>query len=78
MVSAAYILMLVVFVTLILVGIVFFTVFWFKAIILLKEKTNIPSTIKTIDLEKSIYERMADDSEATEQYVYMRRKLMGG
>ncbi|MCG3221120.1 MAG: hypothetical protein H7641_07030 [Candidatus Heimdallarchaeota archaeon] len=78
MVSAAHILMLVVFVTLILVGIVFFTVFWFKAIILLKEKTNIPSTIKTIDLEKSIYERMADDSEATEQYVYMRRKLMGG
>lgn len=78
MVSVAFILILVVFAILIIIGIISVTIFWFKVIIQLKEKTNIPSTIKTISLKKSIYERMADDSEATEQYVYMRRKLMGG
>ena len=78
MVSAAFILMLVIFTTLIVVGIVFFAVFWFKVIIQLKQKKDIVSTTQTIDFDKSIYERMADDSEVTEQYVYMRRKLIGG
>ena len=78
MVSAAFISILVIFIILIVVGIVFFTIFLFRAIIQLREKDNIPSTIKSIDLKKSIYERMADDSEATEQYIYMRRKQMGG
>ncbi|MCG3225729.1 MAG: hypothetical protein H7645_02330 [Candidatus Heimdallarchaeota archaeon] len=78
MVSVAFISMIAVFALLMVVGIVFFTIFLFKIIIQFKEKTDIPSTLKSIDLKKSIYERMADDSEATEQYVYMRRKLMGG
>lgn len=69
--------MLLVFITLIVVGIVFFTIFWFKMIIQLKQKIDMPSTTKNIDLDKSIYERMADDSEATGQYGYMRLKLFG-
>jgi len=78
MVSTAYISIIVVFATLLVFGIVFFAVFLFKAIFQLKQKSDMPSATKTIDLDKSIYERMADDSETTEQYIYMRRKLIGG
>ncbi|MHA2358128.1 MAG: hypothetical protein ACXABK_05120 [Candidatus Heimdallarchaeaceae archaeon] len=78
MVSAAYVLMLVVFSTLIVVGIGIFSIFWYKVIIQLRAKKESKTTTKKIDLDDSIYTRMADDPEATEQYVYMRRKLTGG
>jgi hypothetical protein len=70
--------MIVVFAMLLVISFVLFAIFLLRIIIQLRRREDIPSITKTIGLDKSIYERMADDSEVTEQYVYMRRKFMGG
>jgi hypothetical protein len=78
MVSASIITVLSLFSLILAICFILFTIFMFKAIIQLKQKTNIKSPIRSVELVKPIYERMGDDPEATEQYVYMRRKLTGG
>ncbi len=78
MVSASFITILALFSLILVIGFVIFTIFWFKIIIQLKQKSDIKSSKETINLVKPIYERMGEDSEATEQYIYMRRKLTGG
>ena len=78
MVSVSFITILTLFSLILIIGFVVFTVFWLKIIIQLKQKSEIKLTKENISSIKSIYERMGDDSEATEQYIYMRRKLTGG
>lgn len=78
MVSVSFITILTLFSLILIIGFVIFTVFWLKIIIQLKQKSEIKLTKENISSIKSIYERMGDDSEATEQYIYMRRKLTGG
>ena len=76
MVSVASILLFIVFTVVVTFGIIFLTIFWIKAIRLFKLKNYTSSKTRDLD-EDTIYKRMADDFEVTEQYEYMRRKLVG-
>ncbi len=62
-----------IFVSLLVLSIVVFLFAWLKAMNKLGEKSR-----KLLLKPKSFYERMADDQDATEQYIYMRRKFFGG
>ncbi len=67
--------LLVVFAILLLICFSFAFYFVIRVVTGLKQK-NLLSLRKR--KYRTIYERMADDQEATEQYMYMRRKLTGG
>ncbi|MCG3215116.1 MAG: hypothetical protein KAS63_00210 [Candidatus Heimdallarchaeota archaeon] len=66
---------LIVFAVLLLISSVFVSYFIIRVVRGLKQK-NLLSIRKR--KYRTIYERMADDQQATEQYMYMRRKLTGG
>lgn len=77
MVSTTSIILFVVFAIIMVAVIVFLAVFWYKMILQFKQKLYASSSLKNLNVPDSIYKRMADDSEVTEQYEYMRRKLVG-
>jgi hypothetical protein len=54
-------------------AIVVFLFAWMKAMNKLGEKSR-----KMLLKPKSYYERMAADQEATEQFIYARKKFFGG
>ncbi|MCG3259129.1 MAG: hypothetical protein H7644_05250 [Candidatus Heimdallarchaeota archaeon] len=58
-------------------GIILLAVFWYRKILQFKQKLIASSSLKNLNVPDSIYKRMADDSEVTEQYEYMRKKLVG-
>ena len=62
-----------IFVCLLVSSIVVFLLVWMKAMNKLGEKNR-----KMLLKPKSFYERIAADQDATEQYIYMRRKFFGG
>lgn len=77
MVSTTSIILFVVFAIIMVAVIVFLAVFWYKMILQFKQELYASSSLKNLNVPDSIYKRMADDSEVTEQYEYMRRKLVG-
>ncbi len=68
-----YIIFISIFVCLLVSAIVAFLLVWMKSMNKLGEKSR-----KILLKPKSYYERMAEDQEATEQFIYMRRKFFGG
>ncbi len=77
MVSTIAIILSIVFAIIVVAVIVFLAVFWYKMILQFKQKLYSSSSLKNLNEPDSIYKRMADDSEVTEQYEYMRKKLVG-
>lgn len=68
-----FIIVISVFICLLVSAIVVFLLFWMKAMNKLGEKSR-----KMLLKPKSYYERMAADTEATEQFIYARKKFFGG
>ena len=62
-----------IFVLILVSSIVVFLIAWMKTMNKLGEKSR-----KSLLKPKTFYERMAADQDATEQYIYMRRKFFGG
>ncbi len=77
MVSTIPIILSVVFIIIVVAGILLLAFFWYKKILQFKQKLYASSSLKDLNVPDSIYKRMADDSEVTEQYEYMRKKLVG-
>jgi len=73
MAPISFIVIISIFTFILVSSIVFSLYFWLKTMKILGEKSN-----KKLRKPQSIYERMADDQDATEQFIYMRRKLFGG
>ena len=75
MVSIAFIMFLAVLTFLMIAGIVYFTIFWFKIVIEFRKKED---DFLITGTHKSGFENISEDPEAIGQLIYMRRKLMGG
>lgn len=73
MAPISFIIIITIFTFLLVFSIVFSLYFWLKTLNKLGEKSN-----KKLLKPHSIYERMAEDQDATEQFIYMRRKFFGG